>query len=517
MVVALGHGPDGQIIDNGPNFPSGDLHIQGTEWVYEIPNPFPFFGTTYLLHAPADRRAEDPYSFRFRSPRSDQEQASFIQDLLSGRVQGRDGRTYTLGDLPPPVRLAFAQTSAEPNLLAELAKLACELEFSQEDTSPVGLRHTFDKQGRLRPAIQDPELFEVVVNNHALPEAYKRAMILVPGIQGTNPVVGEYISAQETHVWEYLRANSYIPWGHYASNMAHDCVRYRVGDLRPEDIAGLRHLYYQRTYTQMALTLGLKLPRGRHCLSDSEIEDLRIAVTEGVLDRLTRGKSLPFTATIWGWNFGFDFSASGYRLHASHQQIHQQFALVPPTVEAAGNDSAGAEHMPTYVVGDQVTHFVTEYQRVYGTAFFHAYLSAIRSNRRLDRRGDRPSSLILSEEDNVLIQVPKAQRSQGEIQILATGAVGNILDADGRTRRALDRAIRKVVQTMDRLGVQMITCYEVSKRFDNPDTDQRLFYCFLPRHPDSPGAFSEWQQRWVTGHYPEDYAEACRRTMGALV
>jgi len=30
---------------------------------------------------------------------------------------------------------------------------------------------------------------------------------------------------------------------------------------------------------------------------------------------------------------------------------------------------------------------------------------------------------------------------------------------------------------------------------------------------DSPGAFSERQERWITGHYPEDYAESARRKL----
>jgi len=55
-----------------------------------------------------------------------------------------------------------------------------------------------------------------------------------------------------------------------------------------------------------------------------------------------------------------------------------------------------------------------------------------------------------------------------------------------------------------------VTNIEYSKRFDSTDTDQRLLYSFLPRLPHSPGAFSEAQLRWITGHYPEDFALACR-------
>jgi len=65
------------------------------------------------------------------------------------------------------------------------------------------------------------------------------------------------------------------------------------------------------------------------------------------------------------------------------------------------------------------------------------------------------------------------------------------------------------------MGAEMITVFEVSKRFDNPDVDQRLLYCFLPRHPQSPGSFTEFQQRWVIGHYPEDFARTCREVLSS--
>ncbi|MEZ4604793.1 MAG: hypothetical protein R2861_15745 [Desulfobacterales bacterium] len=36
-----------------------------------------------------------------------------------------------------------------------------------------------------------------------LPDAYKEAMVLKPGIQGNSPIVGE--SLNNTHVFEYMR------------------------------------------------------------------------------------------------------------------------------------------------------------------------------------------------------------------------------------------------------------------------------------------------------------------------
>jgi hypothetical protein len=63
------------------------------------------------------------------------------------------------------------------------------------------------------------------------------------------------------------------------------------------------------------------------------------------------------------------------------------------------------------------------------------------------------------------------------------------------------------------MGAKMIASFEVAKRFDDADKDQRLLYVFLPRIPQSPGGFSESQLRWITGHYPEDFAAACRGAM----
>jgi hypothetical protein len=77
-------------------------------------------------------------------------------------------------------------------------------------------------------------------------------------------------------------------------------------------------------------------------------------------------------------------------------------------------------------------------------------------------------------------------------------------------RRSLDRGILTALQTLESMGARMVTAIEFSKRFDDADTDQWLLFSFLPKVPESPGAFSEAQLRWISGHYPEDFAVACR-------
>ena len=71
-------------------------------------------------------------------------------------------------------------------------------------------------------------------------------MVLRPGAQGGSEIVGEWPQDGQTHVFEYLRRNSYIAGGHFAANMADDAVRYSIDTLSAADMKGLRHLYYQR-------------------------------------------------------------------------------------------------------------------------------------------------------------------------------------------------------------------------------------------------------------------------------
>ena len=125
--------------------------------------------------------------------------------------------------------------------------------------------------------------------------------------------------------------------------------------------------------------------------------------------------------------------------------------------------------------------------------------------------------MIIYEDERVGIFVPKAQRSQGEIQIITKVPCGNILEADTAIRESLDYSVFVALQILEGLGAEMMTAFEISKRFDNPDTDQRLMYCFLPKHPQSPGSFTEFQQRWIIGHYPEDFAETCRQVLKGMV
>ncbi len=497
-ITCLGHIGSDTEVDNKVNFPDDDVNIDNADWVFEVSNPFPFMGATYILKSSADRHVENANPFRF----------DHTHDRISLRLENL---LEKMGE-NDPFLISLGRTSTDPELLRELANTSCKFEFDPNTGDPVGIQYERADKGRLRHFVTNHNLFEIVSNNPFLPDPYKRAMVLIPGIQGANKIVGEYKQSPDTHIWEYLRDNSYIPWGHYASNMAHDAIRYKIGALQDEDMIGLRHLYYQRVYTQLAHGLGISVPARRRTLTEEELESSRTSILKAIKQHQKSSKALlPFNACLWGWNFGFDLSPSGYRLNASHQQIHQQFALIPKSVPGFSNGENKESHspLPTYIQGDDVALFCQQFRKETGKDFFEVYLTAIQNNQRMDGRKDRERGLVFYQDENVMAFVPKAQRSQGEVQIMTTTRCGNIIEADSKVRHSLDLAILATVRVLEKLGVEMMISYEISKRFDNPDTDQRLMYTFLPKHPQSPGTLSEWQYRWITGHYPEDFAYVC--------
>ncbi|MBW1648453.1 MAG: hypothetical protein JRJ72_10180 [Deltaproteobacteria bacterium] len=504
----LGLSPEGASVDNRPNLPDGDVDEPAADWIYEVANPLPFRGATFIVKRWADRRARSPEAIRLPpAPEVSLSRTVAQWTDAPGAVEKLQARVFET--LPMPLRLALAATSSDPRDLVRLARGCCR--FVEVDGVPVGLAYETDANGGLRPAVEDRELFETLANNPALPDIYKEVMVLRPGVQGANEITADWHGPDgRTRIYEYLRRNSYIPWGHYAANMAEECVRYRIADITAADITGLRHLYYQRTFVRLAEQAGIPVDARRRPLAVSELESLRRRVLAAVSQR-----PLPFDVTLWGWNFGYDFSPSGYRLHGSHQQVHQQYALVPGAVDTAPHSRAQA--FRPYACGDLVRRFLREYRRETGRGFFECYIEAIDTNRRMDGRSDGEHRLVVYSDEHVMLFVPKAQTSQWELQLLALRPAGNILEADADLRRSLDRAILVAVKVLGALGARMITCIEYAKRFSDSDTDQHLLYAFLPKLPESPGAFTEAQLRWISGHYPEDFAAACRSQLAAVL
>ncbi|MCG8633023.1 MAG: hypothetical protein MI863_04300 [Desulfobacterales bacterium] len=499
LISALGQLPGGTPVENRVNYPSSSVSADRTDRIYEVANPFPFRGTTFINSAWADRHAGRPETISVPA----KPECSLTGSLKAWqKARGGEPEIPPLQEiLPRPIMLALAQASTDPDELATLAGTACDILFDTAG-NPTGIGYKELENGTRVPRVHDHELYDVLGNNPFLPDDYKEVMVLRPGIQGNSEIIGEV--TEDTHVFEYLRRNSYIPWGHFASNMANDEIRYRAKDLTRADMAGIRHLYYQRIFVRLAEQLDIPLPAAGRALTTDELENLR----KEIRTRISGAGKLAFNSALWGWNFGFGFAQSGHRLHASHQMIHQQNAMVPGTVP----DREGNPYN-CFSCGDLVTDFIREFKAAYDTDFFEAYLRAIRTNRRTDGQEEGPSSLIVFEDDRVILFAPKAQVSEWELQLTTKAPCAHILDADTPTRASLDNAMLTAVQVLETLGAQMVTGVEFSGRLDTPAMGQHLVYSFIPRLPYAPGTFSEAQLRWISGCYPEDFAQACRRAI----
>lgn len=507
QLKTLGVFEDGSEHINTANFPDNDVRVDQGGWIFEIPNPLPFRGATYIDKSWADNSAADYSRISLPQP----EPLSFREFLKDNNID-----SSLMHSLPRPLLLSLATCSTDPYDLEKLAQLCCE--FIKNSTGKVtGLRYSKSTTGRPRAVIHDHDLFEAVANNPSLGDEYKQAMVLRPGAQGESEITAEWKHSEKSHIFEYLRKNSYIAGGHFAANMADDAVRYSIASLSEEDMHGLRHLYYQRMYVHIAGHLGIEV-QGRSHMSAEDLEKLRLRL----LEIFNKGQSEHY-ATLWGWNFGFDYSPTDYRLHASHQQIHQQYAAIPEYVDGFyGDMHFSVGQMKAFSCGDMVARSIEEYHHRYNSDLFADYLQSIRKNVRMDNRSDRPSSLVVWENDNVMIFVPKAQTSQWEIQIMVKPDErgmfpGNIFETDSHCRNSLNIALLKTQQVFAGLGARMVTSIEYSKRLDSRTAmHQPLLYSLLPKLPYSMGAFSEAQMRFINGHYPEDFAAACRIQLDKL-
>jgi hypothetical protein len=502
---------------NAANFPHGDVHVKNADRVYEIPNAFPFRGATYITKGWAEKKAMRPDLIILPEPQS-ASLMSTLEEALANWSPSRESLQQLITLLPESVQLAIATTSTDPRDLIPLAQISCEFEFENASERPTGIRYNGLSDAHVEPVIHRRDLFEALANNSHLPADYREIMVLRPGAQGKSEIIGEYgAPGSQPHVWEYLRCNSYIPWGHYAANMADDAVRYDAAKLTLADIRGMRHLYYQRSLVRMADLLQIAVPEGRHPLDVDRLESLRHKIYDMVQ---SKGKSLelPLNGTLWGWNYGFDYAPSRYRLHASHQQVHQQFALIPSRMASASGLAADMETVPVpYACGDLVTHFITSYRRQTGKSFFRCYLNALANNDRVDGRSDLPSDLTVFADDHVILFVPKGQTSQWELQLMPRTPLGNIVETDTHTRDSLDKGLLIAMRILVSMGARLVTTVEYAKRFDAGTADQHILYALLPKLPYSPGAFTEAQMRWICGHYPEDFARACRSRLPQIL
>jgi hypothetical protein len=231
LVQVLGLDPAENPVENIRNFPAGDVEEAQGKWIFEIPNPFPFRGATYIDRNWADAKASDPLSITLPSPPATSMTNFLSKVLRCGKGGAKDIVNEAFAELPETVLLALAATSTDPEDLIRLAELSCEFVYDDQENVPLGLRYEEDAKGRQIPKVINHDLFEALVNNSYLPDIYKEVMVLRPGVQGSSEIVGEWPAERDSHVFEYLRRNSYIPWGHSASNIANDLVRYSIANL----------------------------------------------------------------------------------------------------------------------------------------------------------------------------------------------------------------------------------------------------------------------------------------------
>lgn len=482
-----------------------DVVVNDGHWIFEIPNPFPFRGTTYIDKEWADASAADYSRIQLSKP----EDLSFTQLLNRKEIPSN-----FISELPQALLLTLATCSTDPEDLIQIALMSCS--FSKDSDGQVnGLKYQKQADGKVSVDIVNHPLFKAVSNNPNLPDNYKKAMVLRPGAQGASEIIGEWPVDDHTHVYEYLRKNSYIAGGHYAANMADDEVRYSINSMKPEDMSALRHLYYQRSYTRLAELLHLYDTTNKNIYSETELERLR----QKLLEKISN-EEIEEMATLWGWNFGFGYAPTNYRLHGSHQQIHQQYSMVQESVETySGNLNTPVGKIRPFSSGDMVSTVISDYYHHFSSDFFSDYLAAIQNNKRMDERDDLASSLVVWRDDNVILFVPKAQTSQWELQLMTLEDQnghypGNIFETDLKCRKSIDEAMLKAQQGLEQLGAKMVTTIEYSKRISSKKKyNHPLLYSFLPKLPQSPGAFSEAQLRFINGHYPEDFAAVCRNCL----
>ena len=117
-ILPLGLQSDNTVCRNETNFPEAAVNIADADWIFEIPNAFPFKGATYISRSWARDRARNPLSIRL--PRA--KQTSLLQTLRPYHQNREDELRQIFRNLPEAVQLALATTSTDAQELAELAK-----------------------------------------------------------------------------------------------------------------------------------------------------------------------------------------------------------------------------------------------------------------------------------------------------------------------------------------------------------------------------------------------------------
>ena len=141
-VLSLGETRGGRAQLNLLNFPPDDVDVPATHAVYEVANPFPFRGVTYIGKAWADGVAPDPTRISIASP------AKVSMGQAARKALGISGQSLAglFAHLPDPLKLALATTSTDPRDLELLAENSCQFIYdpAQRPAERFGLRPRFE-------------------------------------------------------------------------------------------------------------------------------------------------------------------------------------------------------------------------------------------------------------------------------------------------------------------------------------------------------------------------------------
>ena len=94
-------------VRNFQNFPEGDVMEPEGVWIYEIPNPFPFRGATYIDRNWAEAKAADPLMIELSRPVSTSMSSFLSKVMRCGEGGPKDIIDETFAELPENVMLTL--------------------------------------------------------------------------------------------------------------------------------------------------------------------------------------------------------------------------------------------------------------------------------------------------------------------------------------------------------------------------------------------------------------------------
>jgi hypothetical protein len=139
-ITSLGSLPDGQPCENHDNFPAGMVAEPEADWIFEIPNAFPFRGSTFILKGRADGTATNPAAIMLPKPAA-VSFSSVIKEWCRNYNIATQKINEIMTTLPEPLLLALAATSTDPQDLILLAGLSADFIYDQNFISYVGQQY----------------------------------------------------------------------------------------------------------------------------------------------------------------------------------------------------------------------------------------------------------------------------------------------------------------------------------------------------------------------------------------